>query len=174
TPDCDELSLSEPMSSEDIDAGVRENVRRKYEAVSDRLSEDTVVICADTAVVVRESSTAVRCLGKPPVDGWPQTVAEWFAAYYSQGAHWVRTCFAVTASDCSAVEVVETEVKFRPDACELVPWYLSTKESIGKAGGYGLQGAGSVFASEVRGSLSNVIGLPLERVLPALQSVGVV
>ncbi|MFK7817426.1 MAG: Maf family protein, partial [Planctomycetaceae bacterium] len=91
TPDCDELSLSEPMSSKDIDIGLRENVRRKQEAVSDRLSEDTVVICADTVVVVRESSTAFRCLGKPPVDGWTKTVAEWFAAYYSQDVHWVRT-----------------------------------------------------------------------------------
>ena len=44
-------------------------------------------------------------------------------------------------------------------------WYLLTGEPRGKAGGYALQGAGSVFIEKVEGSLSNVVGLPLEALL---------
>ncbi|MGA0164130.1 MAG: Maf family protein, partial [Bdellovibrionota bacterium] len=33
------------------------------------------------------------------------------------------------------------------------------------AGAYGIQGRASMFVSQIRGSLTNVIGLPLERVL---------
>jgi len=50
----------------------------------------------------------------------------------------------------------------RPDVEPLLDWYLSTGESRGKAGGYAIQGAASVFVTQVSGSLSNVIGLPLE------------
>ena len=60
---------------------------------------------------------------------------------------------------------MKTEVSFHADVSPWLPWYLSTGESRGKAGGYALQGAGSVFVSKVRGSLSNVIGLPLEELL---------
>ena len=43
-------------------------------------------------------------------------------------------------------------------------------EPRGKAGGYAIQGAGSIFVSRVEGSLSNVVGLPLREVLEALDA----
>ena len=56
-----------------------------------------------------------------------------------------------------------------PDVEPWLEWYLSTGESLGKAGGYALQGAGSLFIEEVRGSLSNVIGLPVRELAELLQ-----
>ena len=50
---------------------------------------------------------------------------------------------------------------------------LETGEPQGKAGGYAIQGAGSVFVEQVRGSLTNVVGLPLEEVLDALEELRV-
>ena len=50
----------------------------------------------------------------------------------------------------------------RGNVDDWIEWYLDTGEPIGKAGGYAIQGAGSVFVTQVEGSLSNVIGLPLE------------
>ena len=40
-------------------------------------------------------------------------------------------------------------------------WYADTDEPYDKAGAYGLQGAGSMLVAQVRGSVSNVVGLPL-------------
>ena len=48
-------------------------------------------------------------------------------------------------------------------------WYIGTEEPRGKAGGYAIQGAASIFVSKVAGSLSNVVGLPLECLLEILE-----
>ena len=42
------------------------------------------------------------------------------------------------------------------------------RESIGKAGGYGIQGSASLFVQRVEGSLTNVIGLPLRELAEML------
>ena len=48
-----------------------------------------------------------------------------------------------------------------------IDWYVSTGEPLDKAGAYGVQGAAALFVQGLKGSWSNVVGLPLER-LPAL------
>ena len=50
--------------------------------------------------------------------------------------------------------------------------YVAVGESLDKAGGYALQGAGSRFVVEVVGSSSNVIGLPLEETLALFERAG--
>lgn len=64
---------------------------------------------------------------------------------------------------------VTTEVKLEAVSDELLDWYLATGEPLGKAGGYGLQGAGGMFATSITGSISNVIGLPLKETWQALK-----
>jgi septum formation protein len=63
---------------------------------------------------------------------------------------------------------VTTEVRFRDlEVGELVA-YLATGEADDKAGAYGIQGQAAVFVAEVRGSWTNVVGLPMEAVVPVL------
>jgi septum formation protein len=50
--------------------------------------------------------------------------------------------------------------------------YVATNEWRGKAGAYAIQGIAAAFVSGVRGSVTNVIGLPLVEVLAALHAVG--
>ena len=50
--------------------------------------------------------------------------------------------------------------------------YLRSGEWRGKAGGYAIQGIGAALVKEVRGSVTNVIGLPLAEVIAALREVG--
>jgi septum formation protein len=52
--------------------------------------------------------------------------------------------------------------------------YVATGEPLDKAGSYALQGIGAKFVEGLEGSRSNVIGLPLEAVVPRLESLGVV
>ena len=59
-------------------------------------------------------------------------------------------------------EVVCTEVKFRAmDAAE-IRFYIETGEWAGAAGAYRIQERGAFFVEWIRGSYSNVVGLPLE------------
>lgn len=57
-----------------------------------------------------------------------------------------------------------TEVTFNEITNELLDVYLNTEDSLDKAGAYGIQGAALLFIKELRGSYSNVVGLPLSHV----------
>lgn len=73
----------------------------------------------------------------------------------------------------AAVEAaVETVVAFRRLEEGDIASYLATGEADDKAGAYGIQGAAAAFVTEVLGSHSNVVGLPLEIVVPALRQAG--
>ncbi len=72
-----------------------------------------------------------------------------------------------------AHRVVESEVVFHTDSQRWLDWYIATGEPRGKAGGYAIQGAGSIFVSHVEGSLSNVVGLPLRELWELFEELGI-
>jgi septum formation protein len=51
---------------------------------------------------------------------------------------------------------------------------VATDEPYDKAGGYAVQGKASFLISEIRGSYTNVVGLPLCEVVEALKKLGLV
>ena len=127
----------------------------------------TLIIAADTTVIVNDSFGRPVVLGQPPeTDDWREVVRTWFLEYYAGKTHCAATALHVITPDGRAAErVVETQVTFRANVEPWLNWYLLTGEPRGKAGGYALQGAASVFIERVEGSLSNVVGLPLEAML---------
>ena len=137
----------------------------------------TLIIAADTTVIANEADGTPIVLGQPPEEDdsapldwrkpdWREVVSDWFRRYYAGRTHIAATAVHVVTPDGrSAERLVETRVTFRPDVERWLNWYLLTGEPRGKAGGYALQGAGSVFIDQVAGSLSNVVGLPLETLL---------
>jgi len=126
----------------------------------------TLLIGADTAVVVLDRGQP-RVLGQPPeTDDWRETVAGWFQHFYAGQTHLAVTAVVVMTPDGrTGTRLCETHVTMRSDVDRWLNWYLLTGESRGKAGGYAVQGAGSVFVERVEGSLTNVVGLPLEVLL---------
>lgn len=170
-PDCEEFDFADVHTSDAINDVLRQNVRLKQQTVVDAngVKSGQVLLSADTVVVVTDGD-GFRTLGKPPREDWEAAVTDWFTRYYAVGPHWVRTGFSLLGGDLDHLEIVETEIRFRESAMDWLPWYLTTGEPVGKAGGYGIQGAGSVFAESIAGSLSNVIGLPLEALLDTLRA----
>ncbi len=67
----------------------------------------------------------------------------------------------------------ESSVKFRDYSDVELENYLASSEPLGKAGAYMIQGLGKNLAQEVKGSMTNVIGLPLVRVVELLAEFGV-
>ena len=70
--------------------------------------------------------------------------------------------------------VAVTTVHMNRSRADWLDWYLSTTEPDGKAGGYAIQGLASVFVDRIEGSLTNVIGLPLEETREMLLAVDLV
>ena len=127
-----------------------------------------VVLAADTAVVL-----AGAILGKP--EG-PDDARRMLRAL-SGSRHEVLTGICVRRAGAGpAVEleqVVSTEVVFAPISGPAVEWYVGTGEPLDKAGAYAVQGAGGAFVAEIRGSVSNVVGLPLVETAALLARAGV-
>lgn len=175
-PSSDEATFSDCFDMTAIRQRLTEIAQHKAQQVRDALNAEeselhelprTLIISADTAVVVTDHDGSPLVLGQPPEhDEWREVVADWFRHHYAGRTHTAMTAVHVVTPDGRrADQLVETRVTVRPDIERWLNWYLLTGEPRGKAGGYALQGAGSVFIEKVEGSLSNVVGLPLEALL---------
>lgn len=149
-----------------ITARLQEIVQEKRRDVESQLADkerSAIRIVADTIIVASTAEDVLTVLGQPPAENWQAAVREWFTNYYSGRTHEAWTGVCVWSDEGILVdEIVSTAVTFRTIAPAEIEWYLATGESRGKAGGYALQGLASLFVSRVEGSLSNVVGLPLE------------
>jgi nucleoside triphosphate pyrophosphatase len=90
--------------------------------------------------------------------------------------HQVLTAFVLVGerdgTPCVRDGLVATEVEMvELDAATLAD-YVASGEWRGKAGAYAIQGIAAALVSEVRGSVTNVIGLPLAEVIAAMREVG--
>lgn len=56
---------------------------------------------------------------------------------------------------------VKTFVTFKRLQINEIEFYLESGEWLDKAGGYAIQGRGTLFVKKIQGSYSNVVGLPL-------------
>ena len=57
---------------------------------------------------------------------------------------------------------MESEVRMHPVDRDTASAYAESGEPLDKAGAYAAQGDGGRFVAEIRGSRTNVIGLPME------------
>lgn len=138
-----------------------ENAIRKLNSVEKK--EGIIYISADTAVIVDGV-----ILGKPA----DREDAKRMLKLLSGKWHTVETAVVVSLDDLILEEVVRSEVRFRELMEDEIDFYLGTDEPYDKAGAYGIQGFAEVFVSELKGSYSNVVGLPLEATYRLLRKVG--
>ncbi|GKZ21126.1 hypothetical protein AbraIFM66951_008686 [Aspergillus brasiliensis] len=66
----------------------------------------------------------------------------------------------------------ETKVWFDQGVSdEVILAYVRTREGADKAGGYGIQGLGSILVDRIEGGFDNVVGLPLKAALRLMEKV---
>lgn len=114
--------------------------------------EQTVRIAADTIVVQGDD-----ILGKPRDE---KHAFEMLSAL-SGRTHEVITGVCIRRGTTTRIFSVSTEVIFRTlDKTEMVR-YIASGCPMDKAGAYAIQGGASHMVKEIRGSYTNVVGLPL-------------
>lgn len=128
------------------------------------LHHDAAVLGADTAVVLDD-----RILGKPC--DREQGLA--MLAALSGREHRVLTGVALVYTNHAEVRLSENRVRFRHIDPGEAARYWASGEPADKAGGYAIQGLGAVFVSELAGSFSGVMGLPLYETAEILASAGI-
>lgn len=132
-------------------------------------SPGNLILGADTLVVLPVDG-GDQILGKPE----NEAQALDFLIRLSGRTHCVMTgvCLLPTDGTDAWTGVEITEVEFRPTSEAELRAYVATGEPMDKAGAYAIQGEGRNFVSNFKGSWSNVVGLPLERLEKALRENG--
>ena len=125
-----------------------------------------IVLGADTLVV-----RAGRVMEKPRGAGQARAMLR----ALSGRRHQVITglCFLVSrppAPPVARVLTVRTDVSFRALRAAEVAAYVATGEPLDKAGAYAIQGGAAHMVREIRGSYTNVVGLPLAEVAEMLRA----
>jgi len=135
-----------------------EKASRELEALPDAL-----VLAADTIVLVDG-----RILGKPANDG----EAAGMLRILSGRSHDVLTGVCVRSRERRAACVERSNVRFAPLDEQEIAWYVASGEPRDKAGAFAVQGLASRFVEEIRGSYTNVVGLPVAAVYRLLRGAG--
>ena len=134
---------------------------RKGEAVKERHPNE-VVISADTIVVIDN-----MIIGKP-ID---EIDAVHILKLLSNRTHIVYTAYCIFYKDKFIEKVVESSVTFNKLSDELIKEYVASKSPLDKAGAYGVQDNERYhIIKEIKGSLTNVIGFPVEDIKVSLNS----
>ncbi|KAJ5983250.1 dTTP/UTP pyrophosphatase [Penicillium waksmanii] len=144
------------------------------EVDNEEKGEPALILAADTVVV---DTTTGSILEKPRSEAHHVTMLR---ALRDARDHKVFTALVAMAPLQSARQpgyalesfVEETSVRFDGEVSDdLILAYVRTREGADKAGGYGLQGLGSILVEKIEGSYDNVIGLPLKATLNIIQKV---
>ena len=157
SPDIDEAVLL----GETVVQYVERLATAKAQVVLNLFPEATV-IAADTSL-----SFAGKIIGKPEskqhaFEIWTQLSGRW---------HDVFSGICVASSVQCLSKVVRTQVELQQLSHTEMEKYWATGEPIGKAGAYAIQGIAAQYIPQIRGSYSNVVGLPLYETALLLESV---
>lgn len=135
------------------------------------IPDPSLVIGADTVIV----TSAGLILEKPRSEA---DHIRMLKLLRDQKVHKVFTAVAVIAPREDArfpgynteTVVEETKVVFDEEVGdELIEAYVRTREGVDKAGGYGMQGLGSLLVERIEGAADNVVGLPLRATLRCIE-----
>lgn len=158
--------LVEPAKGEEIvpqDAAPYEAVLALASAKAQEVAathSDDLVIGSDTVVAIDG-----QILGKPKSHEHCIEMLRLLSGH----RHQVYTGVALAYQGGIDAFYSMTEVEFYPLSEEEIQWYASLEEPYDKAGGYGIQGKGSLLVKGIHGDYFNVMGFPVSLVARKMQ-----
>lgn len=151
----------EELREGDPERVVVENARRKARAVRGRVGDRAAVLGVDTDVALDG-----RLLGKPA----DAARARGFLHTLAGRGHQVLSGVVVLGGEGAPPggersALARTRVVFAPLDEATIERYVASGEWRGRAGGYAIQGLGSILVAAIEGDFSNVVGLPVGTLL---------
>ncbi len=123
---------------------------------------DSLVIGADTAVIIEN-----EILGKPKT----KKHAYDMIMKLSGKTHYVVTGCTLILGEKEISFSEKTAVTFYQLSNAEIEEYINTEEPYDKAGGYGIQGKGSLLVEKISGDYFNVVGLPVGKLNKAIKEI---
>ncbi|CAD5210340.1 unnamed protein product [Bursaphelenchus xylophilus] len=133
-----------------------EKAKNVKEKLTQQQTPFDIVIGSDTVIEIDG-----LILGKPRDDQDAYNVLK----KLSGRTHLCLTGVSLQTPSRDRTFVVETKVKFKDLPDSLIKQYLETKEHVGRAGSYSIQGKAAIFVEGIEGCYNNVVGLPVSRVV---------
>jgi septum formation protein len=142
------------------------NATRKGLAVA-RAQPHRIVLAADTLVAVEG-----EVIGKPADLREAAAILRRLSGKVHDVCSAVFVCHLAAARSTIFHEL--SQVRFRRLSDAVIQDYFKKIDPLDKAGAYAAQGGGAAIIQELRGSYSNVVGLPMEKTTAALAEFGIV
>ena len=136
---------------------------KKSSAIQQSCPEDSVILAADTAVVLDG-----KIMGKP--ENMQHAIA--MLSHLSASTHQVYSAVSLRGHQTQHVLSV-SNVTFRAISEQEIIQYWHTGEPADKAGAYAIQGLASIFIETINGSFSGIMGLPLFETAQLLSNEGI-
>ncbi len=162
-------STSDEVITKDVPKDIVEELaeQKAYEVFSN-LSNTSIVIGADTIVVLNNS-----IMGKPKdeIDAFNML------DNLQNKTHTVYTGVCIYINKNNEVKKLlfseATNVTMYPMSKEQIYDYIATKEPMDKAGAYGIQGKSAIYIKKIDGDYNTVVGLPIARLYTEMLKLGI-
>ena len=141
------------------------NAVRKAMAAA-RMHPKTIVLAADTLVAIDD-----EVLGKPDDMAHAVRMLTRLSGQTHEVCTSVFICHLLSGRSIGFSEI--SGVRFRQLSRTQIDHYFARINPLDKAGAYAAQGFGAEIIEKIDGSFTNVVGLPMEKAVPALREFGI-
>lgn len=164
SPDIDET----PLKKEKPDHLVVRLAETKALAVASKLSDDGLIIGADTIVGTKTKVFDKTISNEEVLNS---------IKFFSGKKIYIKTAVAVIKIEKGLItkktyRLVISKIKYKRFSEEDIKLYIDSGIGIGVAGGVNIQGFGETLIQNITGSYSGIIGLPLYETINLLKGLG--
>ena len=153
----------------DVDESLKPNeIPRHY--VSRVASLKATAIACDKRSYLITADTTVSIGKRVLIKTSDEIMAKQYLRLLSGRRHNVFTAFCIKHNDVINLKLVKTVLKMRLLTEKEIGAYIESREWVGCAGAYSIQGKAKCFFPFISGCYSNVVGLPLPSLIRVLRT----
>lgn len=161
------------IESADIDETPKKDENPRQYALRMAVEKAEIIAAKHKNAFILAADTVVICRRKIMPKAEDAGQVEYCMKELSGRQHTVITAICIiTPEQKQVAKISVTKIKFKTLTKGEISSYVKSREGIGKAGGYGIQGRADIFVKNINGSYSNVVGLPLYETKNLLEGLG--
>ena len=155
----------------DVDESLKPNESPRHYVSRVARLKATAISCGKKSYLIT-ADTTVSVGKRVLIKTSDEKIAKEYLRLLSGRRHNVFTAFCVKHNDLISLKLVKTVLKMRLLTEQEIRAYIDSREWVGCAGAYSIQGRAKCFFPFISGCYSNVVGLPLPSLMGVLSALG--